>query len=212
MGWVEAEEGEDLGRRGMGGLDPARVPVIPRQAQRPGRAPLGRDREAPFLADRILYERTSEPSGGGEGGDCFPFVRVLPSDQLQGVDVATNPYPGFPTDLQAQFIALMTQAHGVSLVTEKIYPERFIHVAELARLGARIRREGPTAIVQGPERLSGTTVMASDLRASAALILAGLVAEGSTEVRRVYHLDRGYEALEKKLRKLGAEIERVREQ
>ncbi len=212
MGWVEAEEGEDLGRRGLGGLDPLRVPVIPRPKGDQVRGRPVSDRETPFMADRILYERTCEPSGEGEPRDCFPFIRVLPSDRLVGVDVATNPYPGFPTDLQAQFIALMTQAKGVSLVTEKIYPERFIHVAELARLGAQIRREGPTAIVQGPERLSGTTVMASDLRASAALILAGLVAEGTTEVRRVYHLDRGYEGLEKKLRKLGAEIERVQEQ
>ncbi len=208
MGWVEAEEGEDLGRRGLGGLDPARVPVIPPRPQR-GVSPV-HDREAPYMADRILYERTCEPSG--EGGDSFPFIRVLPSEDLAGVDVSTNPYPGFPTDLQAQFIALMTQVQGVSLVTEKIYPERFIHVAELARLGAKIRREGPTAIVQGPERLSGATVMASDLRASAALILAGLVADGTTEVRRVYHLDRGYEGLEKKLRALGADIARVREQ
>ena len=108
-------------------------------------------------------------------------------------------------------MALMCVSRGTSILTEKIYPERFIHVAELNRLGARIRREGPTAIVPGDCRLMGATVMASDLRASAALVLAGLIAEGKTEVQRVYHLDRGYENLVQKLAGLGADIERVKE-
>src|SRR3989442_8711253 len=114
----------------------------------------------------------------------------------------TLQYPGFPTDLQAQFIATLALADGVSVVTEKIYPERFMHVAELQRMRARVRKEGNCAIVQGTDYLSGAEVMASDLRASAALVLAGLVAEGETTVRRVYHMDRGYERMEEKLKSL----------
>ena len=127
----------------------------------------------------------------------------------KAVEVTTLPYPGFPTDLQAQFMALMTLSEGASVITEKVYPERFMHVGELARLGAEITREGPTAVVTGVERLAGAPVMASDLRASAALVLAALAAEGETEVRRVYHLDRGYDGLTGKLRALGARIERL---
>ncbi|MCB9878352.1 MAG: UDP-N-acetylglucosamine 1-carboxyvinyltransferase [Planctomycetes bacterium] len=140
-------------------------------------------------------------------------IRVVPtaSGQLKAVDVTTMAYPGFPTDLQAQFMALMTRAQGVSVITEKIYPERFIHAAELQRLGARIRREGPSAIIEGTEELRGAPVMASDLRASASLVLAGLVARGATDVRRVYHIDRGYERIENKLQGIGADIERVSE-
>ena len=129
----------------------------------------------------------------------------------KAVEVTTLPYPGFPTDLQAQFMALMTLAEGTSVMTEKVYPERFMHVGELARLGAEITREGPTAVVTGVERLAGAPVMASDLRASAALVLAALAAEGASEVQRVYHLDRGYDGLTGKLRALGARIERVRD-
>ena len=135
-------------------------------------------------------------------------LRVRARGRPRPVDVVTLPYPGFPTDLQAQFMALLCCADGNSFVTEKIYPERFIHIAELQRMGARIRKEGPTAIVQGVERLSGAPVMASDLRASAALVLAGLAAEGTTTVERVYHIDRGYERIEQKLGALGARIQR----
>ena len=130
---------------------------------------------------------------------------------LRGVDVVTEPHPGFPTDLQAQFMALMARAEGVSVITEKVYPERFIHASELQRLGARIRREGPSAIIEGTEELQGAPVMASDLRASASLVLAGLVARGDTNVHRVYHIDRGYEKIEKKLQCVGADIERIHE-
>jgi UDP-N-acetylglucosamine 1-carboxyvinyltransferase len=139
------------------------------------------------------------------------FVRNVPTESgtLRAVDVTTMPYPGFPTDLQAQFMALMARAEGVSVITEKIYPERFIHAAELQRLGARIRREGPSAIIEGTSNLRGAPVMASDLRASASLVLAGLVAEGNTDVRRVYHIDRGYERIEQKLHGIGADIERI---
>jgi len=140
-----------------------------------------------------------------EGEDS---IRARHVGRLKNTEVVTLPYPGFPTDLQAQFMALLSLADGVSVVTEKIYPERFMHVAELMRMRARIRKEGPNAIVIGTDRLSGAPVMASDLRASAALVLAGLVAEGTTEVRRVYHIDRGYERIEEKLRALGAEITR----
>lgn len=126
----------------------------------------------------------------------------------QAIDLETAAYPGFATDLQAQWLALATQAEGVSRITEGIYPERFMHVPELQRLGAEIRREGATAEVHGPASLSGAPVLASDLRASAALVLAGLAAEGETIVRRVYHLDRGYEGMERKLAQLGAAVHR----
>lgn len=126
-------------------------------------------------------------------------------------DVTTQPYAGFPTDAQAQMMVLMTQAPGISIITERIYESRFMHVSELARLGADITLEGPSAVVKGATRLSGAPVMASDLRASAALVLAGLVAQGETRVRRIYHLDRGYERLDAKLAGLGAQVRRVAE-
>lgn len=140
-------------------------------------------------------------------------IRNVPTQdgKLVATDVTTLPYPGFPTDIQAQFMALMVRASGVSVITEKVYPERFMHANELARLGARIRREGPSAIIEGTDALSGAPVMASDLRASAGLILAGLVADGHTDVRRVYHIDRGYERIEQKLQAIGADIERIRD-
>jgi UDP-N-acetylglucosamine 1-carboxyvinyltransferase len=125
------------------------------------------------------------------------------------VDVSTEPFPGFPTDLQAQFMALMSRAKGVSRITETIFENRFMHVQELARLGARIKLEGDTAIVEGVERLKGAPVMATDLRASVSLVIAGLAAEGETTVNRVYHLDRGFERLEDKLRGCGAVVERM---
>ncbi len=128
---------------------------------------------------------------------------------IDAVDVATAPFPGFPTDLQAQFMALMTRARGTSRITETIFENRFMHVQELARLGAHIKLEGDTAIVDGVERLRGAPVMATDLRASVSLVIAGLVAEGETTVNRVYHLDRGFERLEEKLGACGADIIRV---
>lgn len=137
--------------------------------------------------------------------------RVRYVRKLKPVDVATLPYPGFPTDMQAQLMSLMTVTDGISVVTEKIYPERFIHISELNRMGADILLEGSSAIVKGVRKLSGAPVMASDLRASAALVLAGLVAEGRTDVHRIYHLDRGYEKLEEKLANLGANVWREKE-
>ena len=128
---------------------------------------------------------------------------------IDAIDIATAPFPGFPTDLQAQFMALMTRAHGTSRITETIFENRFMHVQELARLGARIKLEGDTAVVEGVERLRGAPVMATDLRASVSLVIAGLAAEGETVVNRVYHLDRGFERLEEKLGACGADITRI---
>jgi len=125
------------------------------------------------------------------------------------VDISTSPFPGFPTDLQAQFMALTTHARGRSRITETIFENRFMHVQELARLGAHIRLEGDTAVVDGVERLRGAPVMATDLRASVSLVIAALAAEGETMVNRVYHLDRGFERLEHKLSACGADIERI---
>ncbi len=135
-------------------------------------------------------------------------VRVVREGRLRGVDVTTAPHPGFPTDMQAQFMALMTQCEGRAVLTETIFENRFMHVPELSRMGARIETRNNTAFVEGVKGLSGASVMATDLRASASLVIAGLVADGETIVRRVYHLDRGYERIEKKLGGVGADIER----
>jgi len=138
-------------------------------------------------------------------------IFVSSSRRLNPVEMTTQPYPGFPTDIQAQLMALLCLGDGISVITERIFPDRFLHVGELNRMGARIRKEGATAIVQGVKELQGASVMASDLRASAALVLAGLVAKGETRIDRVYHIDRGYEKIEEKLVAVGAEIERVKE-
>jgi UDP-N-acetylglucosamine 1-carboxyvinyltransferase len=131
--------------------------------------------------------------------------------RIRSVDLQTAPFPGFPTDMQAQFMALMAVAPGLTVITENVFENRFMHVAELKRMGANVRVVGRNAVVRGMEKLSGAPVMATDLRASASLILAGLVAEGATEISRIYHIDRGYESIEQKLSKLGAKIERIRE-
>ena len=138
-------------------------------------------------------------------------IRVKGPDKIKSVDVKTLPYPGFPTDMQAQFMVLMSVACGFSIISETIFENRFIHVSELRRMGAQIKVSGNSALVQGVKKLSGAPVMASDLRASASLILAGLVAGGKTEVNRVYHLDRGYQSIEAKFAKLGAAVKRVKE-
>jgi UDP-N-acetylglucosamine 1-carboxyvinyltransferase len=146
-------------------------------------------------------------------------VALLPTEEgmiasrangpLQGVDVITQPFPGFATDLQAQFMALMCVAQGASMITETIFENRFMHAPELTRMGANITVHGSSALVRGVARLTGAPVMATDLRASVSLVLAALAAEGQTEINRVYHLDRGYEQIERKLGNLGARIERV---
>ena len=137
-------------------------------------------------------------------------ITVSPNGTAKSLEFVTEPYPGFPTDMQAQMCALLATTDGISVVTENIFPQRYMHVAELKRMGAHVQLEGPTAVISGVEKLTGAPVMASDLRASAALVLAGLKADGITEVSRVYHIDRGYEHLDEKLSELGAHIERVK--
>lgn len=135
-------------------------------------------------------------------------LRVQGSENIESLDITTCPFPGFPTDMQAQFMVLATQAKGHSVITETVFENRFMHVAELSRMGADIHVDGRTAIIKGRKNLQGAVVMATDLRAGAGLVLAGLIAKGKTEIRRVYHLDRGYEAMDEKLRRLGADMER----
>jgi UDP-N-acetylglucosamine 1-carboxyvinyltransferase len=137
-------------------------------------------------------------------------IRTVPNGRLSSLDLVTETYPGFPTDMQAQMCALMSVTPGISVITEKIFPNRFMHLSELKRMGAQIELEGSTAILTGVKELDGAPVMASDLRASAALVIAGLAATGATEVNRVYHIDRGYEHIDEKLRAVGAQIERVK--
>ena len=129
--------------------------------------------------------------------------------KLRAIDIHTAPYPGFPTDMQAQFTALNCVAEGTGTITESVFENRFMHVLELQRMGAQVKLEGNTAITTGVDRLTSAPLMATDLRASASLVLAGLVAEGETEVDRIYHIDRGYETIEEKLQNLGATIRRV---
>jgi UDP-N-acetylglucosamine 1-carboxyvinyltransferase len=137
-------------------------------------------------------------------------ISILPNGDASSLDLTTEPYPGFPTDMQAQMCALLSTSKGTSSVTENVFPQRYMHVAELKRMGAQVELEGATAVIDGVDRLLAAPVMASDLRASAALVLAGLKADGITEVSRVYHIDRGYEHLDEKLSELGAHIERVK--
>jgi UDP-N-acetylglucosamine 1-carboxyvinyltransferase len=147
---------------------------------------------------------------GADLDEVADGIQVRPA-RLRGIELTTLPYPGFPTDMQAQFMAMLSVAEGTSTISEKVYPERFMHASELQRLGAHVSVGGSTAVVEGVKQLSGATVMASDLRASAALVIAGLVADGQTEIRRVYHLDRGYDNLVGKLNALGASIRREEE-
>jgi UDP-N-acetylglucosamine 1-carboxyvinyltransferase len=156
-----------------------------------------------FLSKLRQMGVSVEPEPGG--------VRVSCPEEPYSADITTSPFPGFPTDLQAQFLALLTQCRGTGIVRETIFENRFMHVPELCRMGADIEVQGALAVVKGPARLTGAPVMASDLRASACLVLAGLCAEGTTAVRRIYHLDRGYERLEERLNALGARIRRVSE-
>src|SRR6516164_2400557 len=146
----------------------------------------------------------AEVAADGDG------IRVRGKNELRPTDISTQPFPGFPTDMQAQFMVLMTRARGQSVLSETIFENRYMHVPELQRMGADIVVEGRTAVVRGPTKLAGTTVMATDLRASASLVLAGLIAEGKTEILRIYHLDRGYDRLDKKLRALGADVRRAK--
>ncbi len=173
-------------------------------------AVIDRLREAGVELEISAAGRDGGGGGGGNGGRAD--ITVAAPKRARAVDITTLPYPGFPTDLQAQFMALLSMAEGACVITEKVFPDRFMHTGELVRMGADIVREGATAKVTGVGRLSGAPVMASDLRASAALVVAGLAAEGRTDVRRIYHLDRGYEKLEQKLSSLGAKIRRARDE
>jgi len=137
-------------------------------------------------------------------------IRVRGNGSPKALRLTTEPFPGFPTDMQAQMCALLCKTTGISVISETVFPQRFMHVSELKRMGANITLDGHTAIIEGVKNLSGAPVMASDLRASAALVLAGLHAEGVTEVNRVYHIDRGYESIDDKLNQLGARLERVK--
>ena len=139
------------------------------------------------------------------------YVDVIPTDDLKGSKVETAPYPGFPTDVQAQMMALMGVVQGQSIVSEHIFENRFMHVPELNRMGMRVELDGHNALITGGQKLSSAPVMCTDLRASAALVLAALVADGETEISRIYHLDRGYEKLYEKLKNIGAQIQRVKE-
>ena len=162
-----------------------------------------------------VVEKLREIGLAIEPSDCDALgvgtAIVRPAKTLNPADIIALPYPGIPTDVQAQLMALLTRADGISLVTDKVFPDRFMHAAELVRLGSRIRREAASAVIGGVQRLSGACVMASDLRASAALVLAAMAAEGQSVVRRIYHLDRGYENMEGKLNSLGADIKRLQD-
>jgi UDP-N-acetylglucosamine 1-carboxyvinyltransferase len=164
-------------------------------------------RNAPLAFMETVVEKLRQAGVGVEPeGDG---ARVIGPHRIRSVDMRTRPYPGFPTDMQAQFMALMCLADGLSVIAETIFENRFMHVLELQRMGAQISIEGHSALVRGAPLLTGAPVMATDLRASASLALAGLAAEGVTEVLRIYHLDRGYERLDEKLRAMGAKIERA---
>jgi len=157
-----------------------------------------------------LLQKLEETGFSLEAGDAS--ITIKGGCSIKSANVTTLPFPGFPTDMQAQFMVLMSLAQGTSVIAESVFENRFMHVGELQRMGADIEVKGNTAIVRGVKNLSAASVMATDLRASASLILAGLVAKGTTEVSRIYHIDRGYEAIEQKLRDLGASVERVADQ
>lgn len=165
---------------------------------------------APVVPDHLTAVIAKLESMGCQViADDAETLRIVPAESYKAVDIRTLPFPGFPTDMQAQLMALMTLAEGNSIITETMFENRLQHVAELQRMGANIRAQGDTAVVTGAPFLSGAPVMATDLRASAALVLAGLAAQGKTTVQQLRHLDRGYESLDDKLRQLGAHIERV---
>jgi UDP-N-acetylglucosamine 1-carboxyvinyltransferase len=163
--------------------------------------------QAPVAALDAVIDRLREAGAAIAVGEST--LRITMAARPRSVSLRTAPHPGFPTDMQAQFVALNTVAEGTALVTETIFENRFMHVQEMRRLGANIEVQGHTAVIHGVDRLTGATVMATDLRASASLVIAGLVAEGETVIDRIYHLDRGYERIEERLGQLGARIARV---
>ena len=211
---IEGEKTSTLHIHGVGSLEPVEYHVIP------DRIEAGTYLAAAGLTAGDILLKGAEPehltmvlAKAAEAGMKITVttkgIRVESDGNLRAVDVETAVYPGFATDMQAQWITLMTGAQGVSLITDTIYPDRFTHVPELTRLGARISMKDNVARVRGPVHLRGAQVMSTDLRASASLVIAALSAEGKTEISRIYHLDRGYEKLEQKFSALGARIERV---
>jgi UDP-N-acetylglucosamine 1-carboxyvinyltransferase len=205
--------------KGVNGLGPATAAIIPDRIETgtfmTAAALTGGDITITACDPNHCHALAQKLSQAGAfiktGPDGADWIRVRGCRPIAAVDVKTQPYPGFPTDMQAQFMVLMALSQGQSLIAETIFENRFMHVSELRRMGADIAVSGSVAAVRGVERLSGAQVMASDLRASASLILAGLVAEGQTVIHRVYHLDRGYEAIEQKFAALGADIQRVKD-
>ena len=203
---IQGAGGSTIRIEGVSSLRGAEHKVVPDRIET-GTFIAARDCHPPHL--RAVIEKMRETGVRIEEGP--DNLRVRSPRAMKASSVSTLPYPGFPTDMQAQYMALMTQATGTSTLTETIFENRYMHVAELQRMGASVRVEGRTAIVAGPAPLSGAQVMATDLRASASLVLAGLAATGTTIVNRVYHLDRGYFRIDEKLRGLGADIERIDE-
>ena len=210
--WVDAETARVRGVKELGGADHA---IIPDRIETGTFLVAGALADGDVLVRGVVPEhvasvvdklRASGASVEAEGADA---LRVAGGREVRPQDITTSPYPGFPTDMQAQFMVLLTQAEGTSIITETIFDRRFSHVNELVRLGAAIEVQGDKAVVRGRTPLSGAEVVATDLRASAALVLAGLVAAGETTVTEIDHLDRGYERIEEKLRGLGAAIERL---
>ncbi|MDX8402428.1 MAG: UDP-N-acetylglucosamine 1-carboxyvinyltransferase [Mariprofundaceae bacterium] len=210
---IEGDGGDRIVIRGASRLDGAEVSAIPDRIETATYLAAGLitggdvtvTRTDPSMLDAFLARVRDTGAHVETGPDS---VRCRADGRLRAVDIHTQPHPGFPTDLQAQFMALMTLAEGASTIRETIFENRFMHVQELARMGADIRLDGNTAVVRGVPKLSGAPVMATDLRASASLVLAGLAAEGETVISRVYHIDRGYERIEEKLSRLGARITR----
>ncbi|HHD11996.1 MAG TPA: UDP-N-acetylglucosamine 1-carboxyvinyltransferase [Deltaproteobacteria bacterium] len=213
---IEGEGTDKIKIKGVEGLNPLEYTVMPDRIEA-GTLMVGAAMtRGNVLIKNCPYEYmdavvTKLKEAGTEIKSEDGGIRVVGTYPIRSVDIKTYPYPGFPTDMQAQMMAMMCMSTGLSVITETVFENRFMHVAELKRMGADIMVDGRYAIVKGKERLSGAPVMATDLRASASLVLAGLVADGITEVSRIYHLDRGYERLEEKLKRLGAEIKRVKE-
>jgi UDP-N-acetylglucosamine 1-carboxyvinyltransferase len=210
--WLEADTARIRGVRELGG---ATHDIIPDRIETGTFLVAGALTAGDFLIRNVVPEHTANVIEKLRGSGAYVetegenALRVVGSREIRAQDITTSPYPGFPTDMQAQFMVLLTQATGTSIITETIFDRRFSHVNELVRLGASIEVQGDKALVKGKTPLSGAEVVATDLRASAALVLAGLVATGETKINEIEHLDRGYERIEDKLRGLGASIERV---
>ncbi|NQU08024.1 MAG: UDP-N-acetylglucosamine 1-carboxyvinyltransferase [Candidatus Abyssubacteria bacterium] len=213
---IEGEGSSRITIEGVKSLGSAEHQVIPDRIEAGTYLAAGVITKGKVTVDGVVEEHL-EPAisklreAGAEIEANGPSLTISAPDGLRPLDIRTSPYPGFPTDMQAQFMALMAVTPGRSSITETVFENRFMQVAELNRMGAEIRIEHNTAIVNGVKRLSGAEVMASDLRASAALVLAGLVARGETKVSRIYHIDRGYDQIERRLKALGADIERVKD-